>query len=140
MNILQRTRVINEKQEKGCQTLNLLSPNTLISGSIQVSESAPRKPTTTLLGSQTVQLRRVVLPASTRGFGKITKVCYRINLLYKIYLYILLNFWKVIGVLVEFGGFWQFWSRESLRRGGCKRVVQPKPKMVLDICMGIWVC
>ena len=80
------------------------------------------------------------MPASTRGFKKITEFCYIINLLYKRYLYILLNFWKVIGVLGEFGDFWLFWSRESLRRGGCKRVVQPKPKMVLEIDMGIWVC
>ena len=96
-----------------------------------------RKPTTTLLGSQTMKLRRVFQSVSTREFGKLVEVCYSLNLLYKRYSDSLLKFWNIIAVLGEFGDFWLFWSRESLYRGGCKRVVQPKQKMVIDIDMGI---
>ena len=53
------------------QTWNSLSPIKFSSGAIYGSESTPQKPTTTLLDSQTMKLRRVVWSVSTRGLWKL---------------------------------------------------------------------
>ena len=64
-----------------------------------------RKPTTTLLGSQTVKLGRVLHPITTRGFWKIEEGFSRIHITLEMGLDIFQQSWKF---LMRFGGIWVF--------------------------------